>query len=80
MAILQAAMCAARRAGELSRKIEKAQGQRIDLVASPDQVSPVKKNILAGAGISTQQASEWERLASVPQEEFEEALAGRQVR
>lgn len=73
-------MRAARRAGELSKKIEKAQGQRADLVASSDQVNPSKKSVLAGAGISKQQASEWERLAAVSKDEFEEALSTRSVR
>jgi hypothetical protein len=73
-------MRAARRAGELSKKIEKAQGQRSDLVALSDQVNPSKKSVLGNAGISKQQASEWERLASVPKDEFEEALTTRSVR
>lgn len=69
-------MRAARKAGELSKKIEKidpkVSGTRGDLPRS-------KGDTLSDAGISTQQASEWERLA-VPQDEFEAALATKSVR
>jgi hypothetical protein len=37
-----------------------------------------KANVLANAGISTQQASEWEPLADVPADDFEAALAANQ--
>jgi hypothetical protein len=44
-----------------------------DLSASrtPDSAE-LKETVLGKAGISTQQASEWERLAAVPQDEFED--------
>jgi hypothetical protein len=77
-------MRAARRAGELSKKIEKAitvgpgRGHKNE-AAYTDNVLP-KGQVLEKAGISRQQASEWERLAAVPQEEFEEALTNRSVR
>jgi hypothetical protein len=35
-----------------------------------------KRKVLAALGISTQQASEWERLAGVPQDDFEAAVTG----
>jgi hypothetical protein len=70
-------MRAARKAGELSKKIEKAQGNRYS--RTPDNTE-LKTVTLERAGISTQQASEWERLASVPREEFEEALTTRSMR
>jgi hypothetical protein len=59
------------------KKIEKAQGQRADLCGEHAQVGKLKA--LSNAGISHQQASEWERLASVPKDKFEEALATRSV-
>jgi len=63
--------------GGLSKKIEKispkVSGARGDLPNS-------KGKVLSDAGISTQQASEWERLSDVPQDEFETALAEKSVR
>jgi hypothetical protein len=46
-------MRAARKAGELSKKIEKASGNQYSKSASPDK--PEKQKILSDAGISTQQ-------------------------
>jgi hypothetical protein len=36
--------------------------------------------VLEKAGISTQQASDWERLSEVPEDQFEAALAQKSVR
>jgi hypothetical protein len=68
-------MRAARKTGELSKKIEKASGNQY---ASADR--PLKQDVLKEAGISHQEASEWERLAAVPKDEFEAALAAKSVR
>jgi hypothetical protein len=68
-------MRAARKAGALSKKIEKAK-------TGPNNF-PVyggKTQTLSDAGISSQQASEWERLSEVPDDEFESALATKSVR
>jgi hypothetical protein len=73
-------MRAARKAGALSKKIEKAQGQRNDLVAPGHEVKPSKTQALNGAGITKEQASDWERLSEVPDEQFEAALATKSVR
>jgi hypothetical protein len=70
-------MRAARKAGALSKKIEKAQGQRNDLRTSADR--PQKSKVLEDAGIEHQQASEWERLSEVPEDQFETALATKSV-
>jgi hypothetical protein len=70
---------AERKAGELSKKIEKAAGRPSN--NSPhDRENFSKARVLKEAGISTQQASEWERLADVPEDEFETALATKSVR
>lgn len=63
-------MRAARKAGELTKKIEKAK-------TGPNSFpgSCGKTKTLEAAGVSTHQASEWERLSEVPQDEFETALA-----
>src|ERR1700720_1234489 len=59
---------ASRRAGELSKKIEKAAGPGRGHKESADSGSfSSKGRVLSGAGITTQQASEWERLADVPE-------------
>ena len=61
-------------------KIEKAQGQRNDLVAPGHEVKSSKTQILNGAGITKEQASDWERLSDVPEDQFESALATKSVR
>ena len=65
---------AERRAGELSAKIEKAAG-RPGKNNSPHCAENLsKQTALENIGISTQQASEWERLAAMPKDEFEISL------
>ena len=71
-------MRAARKAGALSKKIEKAQGQRNDLGTSGDR--PQKSKVLEEAGIAPRTASDWERLDDIPDAEFESALATKSVR
>jgi hypothetical protein len=75
-------MRAARKAGELSKKIEKASTARGNQYkpADPCNAEQAKGKVLERAGISTQQASEWERLATVPEDKFEMALATKSVR
>jgi hypothetical protein len=67
-------MRAQRKAGELSKQIETASGVRTDLAAGGGEVV-TKQATLDDAGISRQQASEWERLSEVPEDQFEAALA-----
>jgi|HubBroStandDraft_6_1064221.scaffolds.fasta_scaffold649169_2 hypothetical protein len=69
---IQIRVRAERKVGELSKNIEKTPGARTDLSAQSGEVT--KSAALEKAGISTHQASEWERLADVPEEEFEKAL------
>lgn len=69
---------AANKVGELSKKIEKAQGQRSDLGTSGDR--PQKSKILRDAGIAPRDASDWERLSDAPRDQFETALATKSVR
>ena len=59
---------ASRKAGELSKKIEKASGgDRKSKNQTPRTPGfDPKGKVLEKAGISTQQASDWERLAAVP--------------
>jgi hypothetical protein len=64
---------AERKAGQLTAQMETAQGSRTDLTSSHDAT---KLDTLHKAGISKDQASKWERLADIPDEEFEQALAG----
>lgn len=66
---IQIRIRAERRAGELSKELPRGAGNQH---ASPHGAE--KQKLLADAGISTQQASEWERLADVPEEEFELAI------
>jgi hypothetical protein len=70
----QIRMRAQRRAGELSTQIEKAQGSRSDLTSSDGATKLTKQQTLANAGITKQQASDWERLSDVPEDQFEDAI------
>jgi hypothetical protein len=75
---------ASRKAGSLSKKIEKAPAkgnQYTGKVVTPHSADiPTKARVLEKAGISSQQASEWERLSDVPDGDFETALATKSVR
>jgi hypothetical protein len=67
---------AERRAGKLSAELERSSGGR------PGKTLPTmgrvsKANALHKAGVSPKQAEKWEKLAAVPQPEFEAALADR---
>ncbi|MDZ4344455.1 MAG: DNA N-6-adenine-methyltransferase [Candidatus Binatia bacterium] len=62
---------AERRAGELTAEIEPLQGRR----TSPHNGEKSKAEVLSELGITTQTASRWERLAAIPEEKFEHAVA-----
>lgn len=66
---------AERKAGQLSAAIERSNpGKRkTDL----REAVPPKSKVLADAGISRDQAKQWEKLAEVPDETFEQHLADR---
>jgi hypothetical protein len=68
-------MRAARKAGTLSKLIPKATANQY---ASGD--IPPKQRVLEEAGIAKRDASDWERLSEVPEEEFETALSSKSVR
>jgi len=63
---------AERKCGKLTAELPTAQGHRSDLTSKGD---PSKLGALKQAGISRDQATTWERLAAVPEEIFEQALA-----
>lgn len=71
---------AERKAGELLRKQEKAKGaagnprgRGAPIVRSDDPTTHLPT--LCDLGVSKQQSSDWQRLAEVPQEQFDTALA-----
>jgi hypothetical protein len=80
---------AERKVGLLTREMETKPGARTDRQppstterGSDEQPSPnlgrgpaPKRDILHEAGISSQRASEWERLADIPDDKFETAMA-----
>jgi hypothetical protein len=66
---------AERRVGELTREMTTTQGRRSDSATSRHRSEKSKAEALTAAGITTEQASRWERLASVPDADFEAALA-----
>ena len=65
------------KAGTLSAQLDREQGRRSDLSTCANRRT--KSATLTKAGISRKQAAQWEKLAAVPQEEFEAALAGASV-
>jgi N6-adenosine-specific RNA methylase IME4 len=67
---------AERKAGQISAKMAKAPGQRTD--RQPRGTTPrgsTKAEQLRNAGISVDQAKLWEKLAAVPQQNFDASLA-----
>lgn len=68
---------AERKAGRLSKQLDKTPGARTD--REPLGTAPrgsTKREVLEAAGITTDQAKRWEKLADVPDDQFEAALAG----
>jgi hypothetical protein len=64
---------AERKAGELSAKLERSNpGKRKKDLGG---AIPLKSDVLRNAGISKDQAKQWEKLAAVPEREFKQALA-----
>jgi hypothetical protein len=67
---------AERRAGELLRDIEKAVGNQHTKAASPhDGKKQTKGEQISALGVSAKQAENWQKLAAVPEETFEQELA-----
>lgn len=66
---------ASRRIGELLAELARAQGTRNDFVQTSDKVRSPFADALFETGISRQDASRFQKLAEVPQDEFEQALA-----
>ncbi len=67
---------AERKAGRLLRDMEKAKAGRPSKNRSNDTTNFDKPKTLEELGISRDQSSKWQKLAGVPEEEFEAALAG----
>lgn len=66
---------AQRRAGEISKTLEKSKGGRPNEKETLPTTGKSKSAVLSEAGISTSAANRFEQLAEVPEEEFEAALA-----
>jgi len=65
---------AKRRIGEITSDLPKAQGARRDKPTSPHGGEKSKKEVLTQAGLSTQEASRCEHLASIPEKDFNEMV------
>jgi hypothetical protein len=63
---------AERRAGELVKQMEKAKGRQSKNPSTGTRGSP---KTLAELGVSYDQSSKWQKLADIPQGDFEESLA-----
>ena len=67
---------AERQAGTITREMETRPGARTDQQPRTDAIQgSTKQKQLQAAGISRRQASEWEKLAAIPGEQFEAAMA-----
>ena len=65
---------AERRVGQLLRQMEKAKGGRP--VKTPDTVEAVSDRTLSDLGVSYKQSATWQKLADMPDDDFETALTG----
>jgi hypothetical protein len=60
--------------GQIRKKTGTAQGRRSDFLTTAQEVHGPKTN--AELGVTDRQAADWQRLADVPDNQFEAALAG----
>lgn len=67
---------AERKAGKLLQQIERAQGQRTDLPTSVHHGPKSFSVQIEEHDISPKQAKQWQKLAAVPDDQFERALTG----
>ena len=68
---------AERKAGHLTKQLEKAPGARTDQEPLGSmQRGRTKREALEAAGVTTDQAHRWEKLAGIPEDRFEAALGG----
>jgi hypothetical protein len=72
-------MRAARKAGQILRKAEKSAGGRPPK-NSGDEPQSLKSDVLEKAGVKARDASDWERLSEVSEDDFEAALPTMSVR
>jgi hypothetical protein len=68
---------AERKAGELLAKMDKAKGSAQPGVGRSGRMPSDDTRTLSGLGITYDQSSQWQRLAAVPQPQFEAPLARR---
>jgi hypothetical protein len=67
---------AERKCGQLLQQMEKAKGTRGQLIGPSSVQAPTdQRQTLADLGISHTQSSRWQKLAAIPDGEFEDALA-----
>ena len=71
---------ATRRLGEISAALPKTQGARHDQATSGNPRQKSKADVLAQAGVSTQDASRAEQVAVIPETEFEAVLATKEAK
>jgi len=64
---------AERKAGQLSAKLDKAAGRPSKIIGTVPKISKAQQ--LRKAGVSRDQARQWEKLAAVPDRQFEAALS-----
>jgi hypothetical protein len=66
---------AERRAGQISKTLNKAPGARTDIEPlSHGERGSTKQEALEAAGVSVNQAHRWEKLADIPEDQFEASL------
>lgn len=75
----EVALRAQREAGRVTGLLETAPGTRTDRTSCHDVERLPKAQVLEAAGISTTEASRWERLDRIPDDQFEAWVAGVQT-
>ena len=68
---------AAKKGGAISKALPKIVG---DIQSPHNRGTEPKGKVLENAGISSQEASRWERLSEIPEDKFEAALAQKSIR
>ncbi len=70
---------AERKAGQLMKGMERGQGHRTDLTSVHDKPKSEFSQAKQKSNVSDSQAKRWQKLADIPDKEFEESVKGKEM-